>query len=177
MGINELQLSPELISLLYPESLVTTNRPDPREKPSRSEISTEKNKSPYPYLGKNLKAICFLVSSPQDIFIGDEQRLFLEKILAACKISLDDIALINTKNHLIDLEELKTQFHPQILFLWGARPAISGLELDLPDLTVTIQESLRIIPVLQAERMSRDDAEGRELKRSLWAILKKLFNL
>jgi len=177
MGINDLQLSSELIGVLYPESLVAVTPAIPDQKPSKPVINPQRNKTGYPLLGKNGKSICFLVSFPNDAFMPEGQLRFLERILAACQCNLDDIALINAKQKSVDLEELKEQVHPRILFLWGALPAIIGLESELPDLTVSTRANLSIVRVSQAERMSIDDVEGRELKRSLWLILKKLFNL
>jgi hypothetical protein len=177
MGINHLQLSAELIAALYPESLVKSLHPDTGKIPSNPLLQVQTEKRDYPFLGKNLGSICFLVSSPEDEFIPNEQLLFLKKILVACRCSLDDIALINAKRHPINLETLKEQFHPGILFLWGVTPSSIGIEKDLPDMSITTTENIRVIPVLQADRMSMDNSEGVELKRTLWITLKKLFNL
>ena len=177
MGINHLQLSPELITALYPEALVNVTTWDTGKKPSEPKRSEQAKKPGYPFLGKNLQSICFLVSCPDDEFMPEEQLAFLQRILAACKCSLDDIALINTKQHPIEMETLKKQLHPRILFLWGARPAVIGIGQQFPDLAISTWEEMNIVPVLQAGLMIRDNPEGIELKRRLWIILKKLFNL
>lgn len=161
MGINHIRLSEELIAVLYPDTLVAENDPDPG----------------YPFLGKNLLSICFLVSYPNDEFIPDEQLVFLQKILTACKLSLNDIALINTKRTPVELLVLKTRFQPRIIFFWGTEPAITGSKLNFPDMTISTWENIRILPVIQAELLSRDTPRGLELKKNLWISLKKLFNL
>jgi hypothetical protein len=161
MGINHIRLSAELIAVLYPETLVTENGPDPD----------------YPFLGKNLLSICFLVSYPEDEFIPDDQLVFLQKILIACKLSLNDIALINTKRTPVELPVLKTRLQPRIIFFWGTSPAVAGSKLNFPDMTISTWENIRILPVMEAELMSRDNPRGLELKKNLWIALKKLFNL
>jgi hypothetical protein len=161
MGINHIRLSAELIGILYPETLVAEYVPD----------------TDYPFLGKNLLSICFLVSYPDDEFIPGDQLVFLQKILMACKLSLNDIALINTKRTPVELPVLKTRFHPRIIFLWGTTPAVAGLKSNFPDMTISTWENIRILPVMQAELMSSDNPGGLELKKNLWISLKKLFNL
>ncbi len=161
MGINHIRLSAELIGMLYPETLVAEKDPD----------------TGYPFLGKNHLSICFLVSYPDDEFIPDDQLVFLQKILTACKLSLNDIALINTKRTPVEFPVLKTMFRPRIIFFWGTVSPITGSTLNFPDMTISTWENIRILPVMQAELMSRDDPRGLELKKNLWISLKKLFNL
>jgi hypothetical protein len=161
LGINHIQLSAELIAILYPETLVEENGPGPG----------------YPFLGKNLLSICFLVSYPDDEFIPDDQLVFLKKILAACKLSLNDIALINIKRTPVELLVLKKWFQPRIIFFWGIPSSVTGSGLNFPDMTISIWENIRILPVMQAELMSGDNPRGLELKKNLWISLKNLFNL
>ncbi|HEV3223403.1 MAG TPA: hypothetical protein VGZ90_11010 [Puia sp.] len=177
MGINHIRLSAELIASLYPESLVTKNGPDPDIKQIKTVLTQNKEESGYPFLGKNLHSICFLVGYPDDEFIPEDQLAFLQKILNACKLNMDDIALVNANLNSVDLQVLKNQFQPRIIFLWGAVPAITGLAQNFPDMAISTLENIRILPVLQADSMSSDNPKGLELKRKLWISLKKLFNL
>jgi hypothetical protein len=177
MGINHLQLSPELIAALYPESLVSPAHPASGKILSNALEPSLTKKREYPFLGGNRRSICFLVSHPQDEFMPREQLVFLQKILAACQCRLEDIALINTKGLPIAAETLKEQFKPSILFLWGDLPSITGIQKNLPDMAISTWENIRVIPVLQAGRMSVENSEGLRLKRTLWITLKKLFTL
>ena len=177
MGIDNIQLSSELITALYPETLVDVYDS------GKSGIMPEAvlpGKSPvqvYPHLGKNLRSIVFLVDYPDHEFVPENQLAFLHKILGACKCSLDDIALINTSSLPVQWDELILRFHPQIIFLWGAAPAIAGKLPAFQDLTVSLVDGISIVPVLQANTMNTDNKEGLELKQRLWVCLKKLFNL
>lgn len=177
MGINNLQLSTNLIAFLYPESLVIGNEPNNRVKPALKKNAVAVNEPVYPFMGKNLRSICYLVAYPDVEFISDKHLIFLQKILAACKMTLDDIALINIKRHPVELNRLKTQLSPQIIFLWGGPPTIPGIIQEFPDMTISTWENISVVPVLQTDLMSMDNPEGVALKRSLWLCLKKLFNL
>ena len=177
MGINHLRLSSELIAALYPESLVAGNEPIS----AKENVMTPKlvaDKTPvYPFLGENNRSICFLANYPAEDFLPAEQLGFLNKMLAACKLNLNDIALLNIAHVAFDLAELRVQLQPRIIFLWGITPKSVGLKPSLPDFTISTFDGISIIPVLSPDLMSGNHMEGTELKQRLWSCLKKLFTL
>src|SRR6202035_5173474 len=145
MGINNLQLSSELIAVLYPETLVSGNNMETGKKPGKSEESLPESFADYRFLGKNKRSISFLVDNPDHDFIPEEQLVFLHKMLSACKCSLDDIALVNTAPTEGQFAELKKQLQPQIVFLWGVRPVSIGLKQRLPDFSISKVDGISII--------------------------------
>jgi hypothetical protein len=177
MGINQIRLSAESIAALYPEALVAEKDTDQPVNNFKTGLTQNKKDPGYSWLGKNLLSICFLVNYPDVDFIPDDQLVFLQKILTACKISLNDIALINTNRAPVEWQVLKTSFQPGIVFFWGDPPVITGLKQNFPDMTISTWENIQILPVMQSELMSRDNPRGLDLKRNLWISLKKLFNL
>jgi hypothetical protein len=177
MGIDHLQLSPGLIAALYTESLVDLEDQAPGKKHVRSGSSENAPATAYPYLGRNLRSIIFLTNEPGHDFIPEEKLKFLRKILNACQCSLDDIALINTARSSVSLYELKNQFSPQIIFLWGAVPSLTAETGELPDMAASLVDGITIVPVMQANSMNSENKEGLEIKQRLWACLKKLFSL
>jgi hypothetical protein len=177
MGINDIRLSPSLVAALYPESLVDGRDQVPPGKPAKPGLTSQTEESVYPFLGKNLQSICFLVSYPDDEFIPDEQLVFLMKILTACRFSLDDIALVNSKHRPVQMETLKNQFNPRIIFLWGTPSSIPDIDREFPDMIISSWQNISILPVSQPEIMSTDSPEGLAMKRNLWVSLKKLFKL
>jgi hypothetical protein len=177
MGINNLQLSPDLIAALYPETLVGGNDTETGKKPGKGGESLPEPFADYRFLGKNRRSISFLADYADHDFIPEEQLVFLHKMLSACKCSLDDIALVNTVPSESQFAELKKQLQPQIVFLWGVPTASVGLKQALPDFSVLKVDGISIIPVPNPDLMSGDSPLGLELKQRLWACLKKLFNL
>jgi hypothetical protein len=177
MGINELKLTPELITAWYPDILVTSRNQAPADENVKSRNSQQSQTIVESYLGKNLRSLCVLVESPDDVFMPGEQLVFLQKILAACKYSLDDIALINICRNPVTMDDLKNQFHPDIIFLWGNLPVIAGFPEPMPDLTVTTWGNIKLLYVAQADIMSKDGSEAQALKRILWNVLQKMFSL
>ncbi len=177
MGINHLRLSSELIAALYPDSLVAGNEPIS----AKENVMTPKlvaDKTPvYPFLGENNRSICFLANYPAEDFLPAEQLGFLKKMLTPCKLSLNDIALLNIAHVTFDLAELRMQLHPQIIFLWGIPPVSVGLKSTLPDFSISVLDGISVVPVLSPDLMSGNLPEGTEFKQRLWICLKKLFTL
>jgi hypothetical protein len=177
MGINHIRLSSELIAALYPESLVGGEEPVLIKENVRISKPVADKTPTYPFLGENNRSICFLANYPEVDFLAAEQLVFLQKMLAACKLNLNDIAILNIAHVGFDLAELRVQLHPQIIFLWGTSPASVGLRSGLPDFNISILDGISVIPVLNPGLMSGNSPEGTELKQRLWVCLKKLFTL
>jgi hypothetical protein len=177
MGINHLRLSPELIADLYPESLVDTNKADSVKENARIQKPVAETASPYPFMGDNIRSICFLASYPEGEFLPADQLLFLQKMISACKLNFNDIALLNIARVNFDLAGLRVQLHPKILFLWGIPPSSAGLKSGLPDFSISMIDGISVIPVLNPDLMSGNNPEGTEFKQRLWSCLKKLFIL
>jgi hypothetical protein len=177
MGINHLRLSPELIAALYPESLVEGNDPATINENVRISKPVADKTLTYHFLGENNRSICFLANYPAGDFLPDDQLEFLKKILAACKLSFNDIALLNIARSAFDLADLRVQLHPRIIFLWGIAPESAGLKSGLPDFSISMFDGISIIPVLNPDVMSGNLPEGTEFKQRLWVCLKKLCTL
>jgi hypothetical protein len=160
MGINHLVLSPEIIRSLYPDSLVDFG-----------EVES------IPFLGKNKRSVCILCHYSEGEFLPGDQFAFLQKMLNACNYSLDDIALVNIAGKTLDITELKRQLEPQILFLWGIRTETAGYAAGLPEFDISLVEGISVIPVPRPDVLSSENAESTELKKRLWACLKKIFGL
>jgi hypothetical protein len=178
MGINDLTLSPALVAALYPETLIVSKELSGDLKITQTGLTPDPGKTIYPFLGQNQQALfCFLVSYPDNEFIPEPQLAFIQKILTACKYSLDDIAIINTGRKQVEINKLVKQFDPRIIFLWGTGLDVTGIDQELPDMTITTWQNISIVPVEKTGMMLNENPEGIALKRDLWICLKKLFKL
>jgi hypothetical protein len=175
MGINDLRLTSELIATLYPDCLIQENEPVILiDKVSKFKPVAE---TAYPFLGENNRSICFLANYSGGDFLPADQLLFLQKILAACKYDLNDIALVNIAHLPFDFADLRIRFSPRIIFLWGVAPEHVGLMSGLADFNVTLLDGISVIRISDPHIMSGVSPEGTALKQRLWACLKKIFNL
>jgi hypothetical protein len=157
MGINDLQFSSSQLAALYPDTLI--------------------GGSTYPFLGENRRSICVLVNCEKEEFLPAGELSFLSKILAACQCSLEDIALINTRNNPAEINRLRAELDPELIILWGKNQNLEGLPPDLQEMTPATWERIKILRVSDIELMTGDDPQGILLKKNLWIALKNIFNL
>ena len=85
MGINDLKLSDAIVAALYPETLVGRDGPIPIEKTVKSALPVETETPGILFWGKISGQSVFWFHYPDDEFIPEEQLVFSEKMLQACK--------------------------------------------------------------------------------------------
>lgn len=193
MSLNDIKLTPELIVELYPSSLVD-NTPTigqihagnttASEIETTSPIVTNSGPSTIPEenneegkwksLGNNRKNILILVRSTDAVFLPDKQLDFLTSMLSACKLSMDDVAIININKYPdSSYKELLPVFKSKIVLLFDIDPASIGLPLNFPHFQLQPFANTTFL-----YSPSMDDLENdRLLKSKLWVSFKRLFNL
>jgi hypothetical protein len=191
MGINNIDLSPELLLALYRDSLVRdreTGKPYPDdEKVPDPEKKTNAKKGgkvgpqaaeAYRFLGNNLRRICFIVSYPDTVFLPDEQLAFLTKMLSACRCSIADVSVLNTAHTAVDIKKLITQLHPETLFLCGIPPASLNVQEPVEPFTISAVNGISTILIPSLTLLSQEDgADLIPIKKKLCASLRTLFNI
>lgn len=162
MSLNHIELVPQLLSDLYSRVLVET-------------IATPMpNKPAIPFLGKNKKNILLVTSNPQEAHLKDTALAFLISILAACKLSLDDTALINQSHRTsANYTELISFFKPETVLLFGVDPLSFGLPLNFPLFKIQPFNKVTYLYTPSLQEMEQD----KTLKLQLWQNLKTLFSL
>lgn len=174
MSLNDIDLGGKMLADLYGSSLVA----EPAGKPhvSNSGVTSKENDLALRYLGKNGRNYCILVSYENETFMPDDKMDVLIKILQACKISMDDIALVNlgSKSHTVD--ELRAQLAPTKMVLLGVNPIDIRLPIHFP---LYRPQAYAGCTYLYSEPLdSMDNSEnGRKIKTSLWNSLKEMFSL
>ncbi len=191
MGINNINLSPELLAALYPDSLVLEKDP---QQPVREIIqgkhgpthiplvTTGRNQevqlsATYRFLGNNLRKISFVVHYPDAVFLPEDQLEFLSRMLSACHCTIADISVLNAAGAPIDIQELSKQLNPEILFLCG----VSAASVNIPELmepfTITRLQGISMLLLPALNNMNQKTEEGKQLKTKLWNCLQKLFRV
>jgi len=166
MSIDNIVLTPHVLQELYKSSLVADNRTQPQQ-----DSSPKKNIS---FLGKNQKQISILVSKDEVLYLPDEQLSFLVGILAACKLTMEDVAIINLKkNAAITYKTLAEELNAEKIFLFGIESSQIELPLQFPNYQIQKynQQVYLTAPMLS---ILQDD-KGEKMK--LWTCLKQVFSL
>ena len=125
-------------------------------------------------LGENEKNILFLVNNAENKFLADDEMKLLFDLLAACRISMTDIALVNYNQYsAIDYEELIDRFQSKKILMFGVTTSDLKLPFTIPFFQIQkYQEQLYMAgPPLS------DFIQSIPLKKELWTSLKKIFLL
>ena len=179
MGLNELRLSSNLLSALYPSSLINPEEPvvaKPVEKTdSKVETPARPAEEPYwKYLGNNNKNILVIVTYPTAVHLPDDELSFLTNMLTACKLNLGDVAIVNKNNHQDrDYKEFLENFKSKIVLLFGLDPLSFGLPVGFPQFQVQSVANCKFLYSSSLEQ-TRNDAL---LKSKLWVSLRSIFGI
>lgn len=109
MGFETIQLTGQQIEELYSSHLVITEKtgnpkPETTAKPAGTGIT-----------GKNKKQFVWVVNEAGYPFLSDEDFQFLSEVISACKMNMDDIALVNIAQNNMDFEQTIAELQPKIL--------------------------------------------------------------
>jgi len=161
MSLNDIQLKPSLLADLYKNSLVETT------------TTTVPEIKQIKYLGNNQKKIIVVVSHPDVPFLPDDELNFLTSILAACKLSIADIAIINNTH--IEQTELQKMIDSEgkNVLLFGVEPLSIGLPINFP---VFQLQPFNNRTYLHAPVLTQIESD-KGLKARLWSALKVLFGI
>ncbi len=165
MSLERLQLDPFLLAQMYhqpiiPEEITVV----PAEAKAMPEIK---------YLGENQKNILLLIQNESEAYLSDESFNLLANILNACKLGMQDVALVNTANYPgARLQDYLTKIPARQAIYFAVNPATLGLPPAQPYEITSFQG----IPVLYSDDLQLI-ATDKALKGRLWMGLKQLFGI
>ena len=132
---------------------------------------------PVKFLGNNLKKIVILVKQPSDIFLPEKHLEFLSKILAACKLNIGDVAIVNLGFRFEDINTIKQQFKPNHIILFNIDPIELKLPLNFPHFKIQNYSDSAYLSVPDMDILNSDTEEGKLLKTKLWVCLRTMFEV
>ena len=128
---------------------------------------------PLKYLGGNQKHILVIVSHSAVPFLPDAELSFLTNILAACKLSIADIGIINnTTVGQTDLQNLIDSEAKNIL-LFGVEPLSIGLPINFPAFQLQQFNKRTYLHAPALSEIENDKA----VKSRLWTSLRAMFGI
>ena len=164
MNFEQFHLPGFLLRDLYKESLVELNEIHQiPEKPADLKTNV---------LGNNQQQVLILVNYPGQLVITDPDLSFLQTILLACNLSLNDVAIFNMSvAGEVNYQSLIESFKPKVILLFGVQQSGINLPVHFPDYQV---QSFKDIRFLSAPTLI-ELQEEKSIKLKLWAGLKKIF--
>jgi hypothetical protein len=171
MSLNKMQLPGSVIASLFRHALVLS------DKKNNEEENLTGTKPALNFLGSNLKKITLIVNSPRPFFLQDQYLLFFTKMLDACRLGINDVAIINHSTNPITIMELNQELNPKILLLFGLEPTAIKLPFNSPPFKIQVHNNCSYLYVPGLDELSQDTEEGKLLKSKLWVCLRKLFEI
>lgn len=176
MSINNIQLPGHLCQIMFTNSLIGKLQSETIKTETIQDEPAKKasNKLKINCLGENKKNILFLVNNSQNKFLADNEMKLLTDLLTACKISMEDIALVNyNQNPEFNYQDLIDQFQSKKILVFGITASNLGLPFNIPFFQIQkFQEQMYMIsPSLS------DFINNVEMKKELWISLQKIFLL
>jgi hypothetical protein len=167
MSLNQIQLKPQMLAGLYNNKLLQTNAS------TQIEATTVPENEPPRYLGKNQKKIIVIVSHPNLPFLPDSELALLSSILAACKLSIADIAIVNnTRMETNAIQKLILQEGQQVL-LFGIPPLAIDLPINFPQFQLQQFDKRTYLYSPSLAELEKN----KTAKLNLWNCLKTLFGI
>ena len=181
MDLNTIDLPPSVIAELYGNALTETYlvSPDPSllksTVPEKTMIPVQPEKTGgWRSLGNNAGNVLVMVNNNEFSFLSDHELRFLTGILTACKLSLEDVALVNLHNNPEATgKQLTGFFKSRIVLLFDIEPAALGLPVNFPQYQLQPFAGTTYLYAPSMEQLENDRVE----KSKLWVCLKRLFNL
>ena len=148
-------------------TLIVVEKPKPIEIKSEhiEIIPAEKNiekrqTTDFKYLGENNKYILIVVKEPSFDFLKQDDLGFLLKILAAKKLELKDVAIINTEKYLsLNFDDLKAFFAFSKVITFGINPQILQIEGAVANKKSIFKETQILgtwsLPILQQDEKKK----------------------
>ena len=171
--INHIKLPASVVADMYQSSLIEADE----KRVDQPDDHVENNPAGFPvwkWLGENKKNILVIVSYPDAVHLPDQELALLTGILAACKLSLADVAVFNYHNlPAASYKEVLAFFKSKIVLLFAVEPASFGLPMSFPHFQIQpfAGNSFLFSPAL------KELENDKILKSKLWVCLKRLFNL
>ncbi len=166
MSLNDIQLAPITITELYKYSLIESTS-EQYAVPGSSGLQLIT-------LGNNNRGVAIVVASDDNLYLPDNELNFLLGILAACQLTMNDVAILNiNKNGQVTYQVLSKELAATTVLLFGVSAASIALPIDFPHYQVQQynHQTYLTAPGLSAFQ------DNKEEKTRLWNSLKLIFSI
>lgn len=176
------KLPPTLIADFYKNVLVKPNtgrlsspRAASTKKPS---VTVEKKVETRPairFLGENKQQVTIIVHTPDYPYLADNELELLTKMLVACSLHLDDIALVNEFNSDANWQHVQEELTPIIALFFGSQIWQQQLPFAIPYYQVQPHGSQLYLTAPALQSFTANTEAVKTEKQKLWTALQKLF--
>lgn len=127
------------------------------------------------FLGDNAKGIAILVQDNNNVYLPDEHLQLLSSILAACKLNLGDVAIINHLQRPYTYREIKSLTQVRYCLLFNVTTQSVQLPLTFPMYQIQSYDNCTFLSAADLSAMTGATQEAKLEKSKLWLCLKQIF--
>lgn len=165
MSLDTIKLTPFLIQELFKNCLV--------EFDAKELIENDPLFSSFYTLGNNQRRVVIVVENNETLYLPDNQLNFLLGILAACKLTMEDVAIVNiAKNKGVTYKSIELELKAERIILFGVKPTQINLPLEFPIYQIQQYNNQTYLSASMLNNIEEDKAE----KAKLWNCLKQIFS-
>jgi len=173
-SLQNIQLPAFVLVDLYKESIVVQETEQAVKKIKQVVDETPNGKW---FLGDNKKQITILVHDVEAVFLNDNAYTFLSSILAACKLNVGDVAIINFAKTKVSLNTILNELKPHNLLIFGPSSVNIDLPFSIPQYQIKQLDNCNYLTAVLLETMQGNTPNAKEEKGKLWTSLQQLFQL
>ncbi len=164
MGFEKIQLTAEQIGELYSTHLVITGN-------ETKTVAPAVEKTGIPVKGKNKKHFVWVVNEPDFPFMDDADFQFMGDVINACKMNMDDIALVNLANGPVSFPSISEQLQPRYLIISAQN--LDWLPFSSEHYTFYPMNDFQLYCTESLTELRNDKVK----KSKLWLALKQMLGL
>ena len=138
----------------------------------RARLWKARQRDHFKFVGENNRQIVILINEFTEEYIQPSSMKYLLAILKACKLELDDVAIINITKEKIELTKIMNLFSPKVILLFGIKNTDLNSSLNLNINQIFTYDKCEIL-VTTALNPFAPLSE----KSELWYNLKSIFHL
>ncbi len=183
MDLTNIQLPDFVIASLFSNTLVLIDNEVSLDKSdTKTKSITPKETIPVEvlpikklFLGNNEKQITIVVNDNSAVFLADDGLAFLSNVLAACKLNISHVAIINLFQTPLTYTEIKQQLQPKFLLLFDIHPNSIQMPFTMPLYQVQQYDGCQMVIAANLQNMLGEGDTIKQEKMKLWTSLKKMF--
>ncbi|TAD84346.1 MAG: hypothetical protein EAY75_13235 [Bacteroidetes bacterium] len=185
---DNISLTPLLLADLYADCMVIAavstakqaapaalNTPTATANTNASLAAAPAAATPTQFLGGFGKQVAILVRQPGAVHIAENELEFLNKILAAVKLSLADVAIVNVERQEAKFPFFLNEQAPQCLIAFGVEASVLQVPMVVPQFQITTWHNCGWLFAPSIHHFLGTSPQVTALKTQLWQALQQLF--
>ena len=140
-------------------------------------VEVESINEPVWFTGEYKKNITIIIHQNSAEVISDEWKVFLNSVITACKLTLNDVVIVNNFKKAITYNQIKVKFNSQFLLVFDIAPGLLGIPSSISNYEIRVDNNCTIVFADSIAQMLPNTTEAKQIKMKLWVSLKKLFNV